>query len=684
MPAAASIHRNSAVAIRTRVAADPIGSYAAILGYSPDEFIKKSASERAVRCAFHDDHNPSLRVNIEKFVWRCDPCGKGGDAFDLFAQRHRLNVRSDFSRIVQELGQLLGTSEALPPVLIVEGQHNRKAPQTANGTPPKSTGLTIEDFAQAKGFTAEFLADCGISQDKSGLVFHYLLMNGQRAARQRIRLSLNADKRFIWNKAEGRPVPYGLWRLEDARRQRKHDLVLGEGESDTITFWWHGINALGIPGADNTSLLQSAHIAGFGRVLIVRENDHGGEVFEKGCTGRLAQLEFDGEVRVVEMGRAAVKDPNELHLKLLGKADGFASEWEALVELARVVRLPRTGILLTNLQTVMPKRVEWFWKNRFPIANTSLLAGMPGVGKSTLTLDVAARASTGRKFADGAEGFGPADVLIITGEDNIASVMVPRLRALGADMSRIVALQTVAAATQTGEIGQRGFNLSADIPELKKTLTKNPGIKLVIIDPLSSFLGRADAHKEAEMRGIVMTPLFAVAEEHNVAILIVVHLNKGSGSPLQRISGSVGIAGAARMVWACVADPEKPDRSLMLPVKLNLAKDAGGLAYRIVGSPDDPEVATIAWEDGAIYQRVDEVFAEEAEQRASGGTAKLQAAKNLWMEMLADGPRPYTDIEKQAQELHISNVTLRRAKVDLGVKSIKRGYAGRWWASLER
>ncbi len=299
-----------------------------------------------------------------------------------------------------------------------------------------------------------------------------------------------------------------------------------------------------------------------------------------------------------------------------------------------------------------------------------------------MTLDIAARVSRGSAFPDRTEGFGPANVLIVTGEDNIASTIVPRLHARGADMKRISSLQTVAAMTQSGEIGQRGFNLSADLPELDKTLRRNPNIKLVIIDPLSSFLGRTDAHKESEMRGFVMTPLFALAEQHGVAILIVVHLNKGNGSPLQRIAGSVGIAGAARMVWACIADPQQPERNLLLPVKLNLAKDVGGLAYNIVSSPNDPETGTITWQNGPVYDRVEDVFAEEADNRANGGAAKRETAKSFWREALKDGERLSDEVEQKGLEFGLCVRTLRRAKSELGIKSKKKGYPCRWWVSL--
>jgi len=48
----------------------------------------KSAHELKVRCPFHEDTHPSLRINPGKQVWCCDPCGKGGDVF-TFIQEFR-------------------------------------------------------------------------------------------------------------------------------------------------------------------------------------------------------------------------------------------------------------------------------------------------------------------------------------------------------------------------------------------------------------------------------------------------------------------------------------------------------------------------------------------------------------------------------------------------------------------
>src|SRR5881409_974224 len=47
---------------------------------------------------------------------------------------------------------------------------------------------------------------------------------------------------------------------------------------------------------------------------------------------------------------------------------------------------------------VKEERIRWLWHGRIPLANVTLLDGDPGLGKSTLTLDIAARHSRGVEF----------------------------------------------------------------------------------------------------------------------------------------------------------------------------------------------------------------------------------------------------------------------------------------------
>lgn len=55
--------------------------------------------EPRIRCPFHDDHDPSLRLDVADGLWYCDPCGIGGDGIELWRR-----VRGvDFAEAVHEM-----------------------------------------------------------------------------------------------------------------------------------------------------------------------------------------------------------------------------------------------------------------------------------------------------------------------------------------------------------------------------------------------------------------------------------------------------------------------------------------------------------------------------------------------------------------------------------------------------
>jgi len=533
--------------------------------------------------------------------------------------------------------------------------------------------LTLKQFANAKGFEPKFLTDMGVAEEKRGLVFHYLLMDGQQAVRQRIRLSLSGDKRFIWNKAEGRPAPYGLWRLKEARSLGVTDLVLVEGESDSLTLWRYDIAALGIPGADNCALLQASHIAKFRRVFICRENDHGGEVFEKGCTARLAQLEFDGDVAVIEMAQAAVKDVNDLHVRSLGKPDAFKSEWDALVLQARRIELSIVGLEMFTLDTIEEKPIRWLWPNRIPLGKLVLFVGHPGVGKSFASLDVAARLSNGQMWPDGSQNSITAKTIVFSAEDAADDTIKPRLTALGALQSNIVIVKRLREMNKSGEVVRRGFNLSRDLPHLESALNRYAEAKLVVIDPISAYMARIDTHKNAEVRTEILDPLAELAERREVTILAITHFNKGgSGNGLERVSGSVAFPAAARVVWGFSRDPEDPSKRLMLLGKGNVGPEMPGLAFRIAEDRDGRP--TLQWIAGDVNENLTDLLRREQESQRDSTSTKLEQAKKLITTLLADGPRSASEVHKSLNDLGIGERTIWRARRKVGVEIARVGY----------
>ena len=60
-----------------------------------------------------------------------------------------------------------------------------------------------------------------------------------------------------------------------------------------------------------------------------------------------------------------------------------------------------TSLHTTSLHTVKPSDVSWLWPGRIPRGKVTLLAGDPGLGKSFVTMDLAARVSRAAEWPDG-------------------------------------------------------------------------------------------------------------------------------------------------------------------------------------------------------------------------------------------------------------------------------------------
>lgn len=319
--------------------------------------------------------------------------------------------------------------------------------------------------------------------------------------------------------------------------------------------------------------------------------------------------------------------------------------------------------VLVQLADVTPEPVRWLWPGRIALGKLTLLVGDPGLGKSFLSIDLAARVTRAAEWPD--EPASPAPlggVVLLNAEDDLADTVRPRLDAAGANVDRVTALQAVRDA---GGV-ERAVCLARDLAAIERAIQSTPDCRLVVIDPITAYLGSIDSHKNADVRGL-LAPLGELASRHRVAMVAVTHLNKGGGSnPLYRAMGSLGFVAAARAAWLVARDPDDKDRRLFLPTKNNLGPDDHGMAFRIIDS-------RLEWEAEPVLATAAEMLSAEP---AHPSASKLDAAAEWLRDALAGGPVSQSDLERLAQDSGHSLGTIRRAKRSLGAESRKDGFGG--------
>jgi putative DNA primase/helicase len=336
-------------------------------------------------------------------------------------------------------------------------------------------------------------------------------------------------------------------------------------------------------------------------------------------------------------------------------------------------------LILRCAADIVPRRIEFLWPGRIARGKHTAIAGEPGDGKSQLSVYIAATISRGEHWPCN-EGHAPVgNVIILNAEDGADDTVVPRLMAAGADLGRV---HIVSAVFQESAKGRRSFNLQADLQLLERKITQIGDVVLVIIDPISSYMGKADSHKNAEVRG-ALEPLSEMADRLKVAILSITHFSKSGAAnnskALHRFIGSIAFVGAPRAAFAVIEDADNDGRILFLHAKNNMAGKPQGLAYRlvqtIVGEGDGIVASYIAWDPNPVV-----ISADEALQANDGTSDRKTAneAEEYLREALAHGPIPAKEGEEGARAQGIAPRTLKRARKKLGVIAEKGGLKEGW------
>ena len=254
--------------------------------------------------------------------------------------------------------------------------------------------------------------------------------------------------------------------------------------------------------------------------------------------------------------------------------------------------------------------------------------------------------------------------------------------AAGADRDRI----RIVTAVEDGK-GRRSFDLQADLHELERKIAEIGDVRLIVIDPISSYMGKTDSHKNTDVRA-VLEPIAAMAEHLRVAVFSITHFRKGNGGTatkaLHNFIGSTAFVAVARAAFVVLEDAKDTDRRLFLHAKSNIAEPAQGLAFSLEQTVVGEGLVSsrVEWEDEPVTMTADEALAASGSRK--NGALAIVEAEDFLRALLADGPIPSKQIDTEAREAGIAKATLRRAKGNLGVKALKGGMDGGWVWTLSK
>lgn len=323
---------------------------------------------------------------------------------------------------------------------------------------------------------------------------------------------------------------------------------------------------------------------------------------------------------------------------------------------------------------IKAKAITWLWFGWLPAGKLTICAGAGGAGKTTLCLGIVAALTAGGTWPDGTRVAHRGNVLIWSGEDAADDTLIPRLQAMGADLSRVFFINSVADNGKT-----RAFDPAADINPLRKAINKIGGVSLMLIDPVVQAVS-GDMHRANDVRrglqGVV-----DLADEHGCAVIGITHFSKGSSdkNPAERVIGSQAFTALARMVWVA-AKEEDGSKRVLAKAKTNIAEDHGGIEYAIEATATDDGIPTTraVW-CGKVDGTAREILGD-VEHDDNKNSSDREDAEAFLVDLLSSGPIPTKQVKADADGAGHAWATVRRAQKALGIQAIRSGFGkdGAW------
>lgn len=305
-----------------------------------------------------------------------------------------------------------------------------------------------------------------------------------------------------------------------------------------------------------------------------------------------------------------------------------------------------------TLADVAEEEVQWLGYPYFPRGVTTVIDGDPGQGKSTFVMAIVAAVTTGRKLPF-IPDLGAGIVVILSAEDDAARVMKPRLLANGADVSKVRFQKTPFT------LDRRGLDL------LRAELERSRPAMLVI-DPLIAYMDAStDLHNANETMKF-MIELDLLAREFDTVIVLIRHLRKSDANePMYRGIGSIAIAARMRSGLVLGRHPDNPNIRAVAHHKSNYALPGPTILFEIVAKRGR-KVPKVQWLGTDPNLTAEDLLRRPQADRGRPDTER-EDAKHFLCDMLANGPKLKSSIERAAEARSFSPMTLRRAADELGI-----------------
>ena len=311
---------------------------------------------------------------------------------------------------------------------------------------------------------------------------------------------------------------------------------------------------------------------------------------------------------------------------------------------------------LLTMSNIPAEEVRWLWYPYLPKGKITIVQGDPGEGKTTFVLALAALLTQGLPMPGGADSQPPMSVIYQTAEDGLADTVKPRLTALGADCSRVLVIDE----------SERELTLSDQ--RLAQAIQET-GAGLLVLDPIQAYLGDGvDMHRANEVRPIFKR-LGQLAEQTGCAIVLVGHMNKMQGAKsAYRGLGSIDFRAAARSVLLVGRSKDDSDVRVVVHDKSSLAPEGASILFSLHS------------DTGFSWNGFCDTTASELLSYSGPSTTKTEQAECLLLELLKNGEVASEELLRRTSALGISERTLKIAKQNRGVISVRRG--DRWFAKL--